>query len=245
MFKKYAIRLCLRIIIFLVVLYNYIFHRDLIAGFINFQLFDKLTPLHLLWVILMGGMILHLLPQSKITMSGRKQFARTYQAPEKPYDKVGLFEYVKTMNIAAWQVMLVWLCLSVVIGILYLTDIIGVAELFMLTMFFYISDLICVLLFCPFQTFFMKTRCCVNCRIFDWGHFMMYTPMLFIKSFFSWSLFFTGAIVLIRWELAYAKHPERFWRGSNLAIRCENCTDRICKVKTPINKIIFNRHNDN
>ncbi len=245
MFQKYAIRLSMRILIFCTVLYGYFFHYPFLAGIIDFKLYGKFTPLHVLWIILMFGMILHLLPKSKITMSGRKQLACTYQAPTDGYEEVELFHYVKTMNIAAWRVMLIWLLFNAVFGILYLLGIIGVAELFLLTMFFYVSDLICMLLFCPFQTYIMKNRCCVNCRIFDWGHFMMYTPMLFIKSFFSWSLFFTAAVVLIRWELSYAKHPERFWRGSNMAIRCENCTDNMCKVKGPLTNIISSKPRDN
>ena len=80
----------------------------------------------------------------------------------------------------------------------------------------------------------MKNKCCVNGRIFDWGHFMMFTPMLFIKSFFSWSLFFTSQVVLIRWELIYAKYPERFWSGSNTKLNCEKCNDKICKFKNII-----------
>ena len=77
----------------------------------------------------------------------------------------------------------------------------------------------------------MKNKCCINCRIYDWGHFMMFTPMLFIRNFFSWSLFFTACIVLIKWEIIYAKHPERFYEGSNKNLQCQNCKDRTCQIK--------------
>ena len=80
----------------------------------------------------------------------------------------------------------------------------------------------------------MKNKCCVNCRIYDWGHFMMFTPMLFIKNFYSWSLFFTALVVLINWEISYAKHPERFFAGSNKRIQCENCKDKSCQIKNGI-----------
>ena len=63
---------------------------------------------------------------------------------------------------------------------------------------------------------------------------MMFTPMLFIKDFFSWSLFFTSLIVLIHWEYIYAKHPERFWVGSNQILRCKNCKDKTCQAKKKI-----------
>ena len=96
---------------------------------------------------------------------------------------------------------------------------------------FFLCDYICILVFCPFQTCIMKNKCCVNCRIYDWGHFMMFTPMLFIPNFYSWSLFFTSCVVLIRWELVYAAHPERFWSGSNQILQCENCKDKTCQMK--------------
>lgn len=233
-FNLYLARLIGRIVIFLIMFYLYLFKREVVAGFVEFRLFGPLTPLHLLWAVLMTGMILHLLPKTRITMSGRKSFAGNYLPPKEPYDRLALLEYVQRMNIRAWRVMLAWLCLNAIFGALYLAKVIGNAELIMLTFFYYISDLICMLIFCPFQTFGMKNRCCVNCRIFDWGHFMMYTPMLFIVSFFSWSLFFTSCVVLLHWELAYARHPERFWRGSNLALRCEHCQDKICRVKKPL-----------
>lgn len=60
---------------------------------------------------------------------------------------------------------------------------------------------------------------------------MMFTPMLFIRNFFSWSLFFTSAVVLIRWELVYAKYPERFWSGSNKTLQCAHCQDKTCQIK--------------
>lgn len=67
---------------------------------------------------------------------------------------------------------------------------------------------------------------------------MMFTPMLFIKNFFSWSLFFTSCIVLLHWEIIYAKYPERFWSGSNRKLECANCKDKICKYKRKINMLM-------
>ena len=80
----------------------------------------------------------------------------------------------------------------------------------------------------------MKNKCCINCRIHDWGHFMMFTPMLFIKNFYSWSLFFTSLVVLIHWEIVYAQHPERFWEGSNKTLQCANCKEKTCQIKKKI-----------
>ncbi len=196
--------------------------------------FHGFSPLHILWGILITGMLLHLMPKVRITMGGLKSRSSAYVSPAGGYERRELLEYVQAMNLRAWKVMLLWACFNAMFGILYLCGVIGVAELLMLSLFYYTSDTICMMLFCPFQKYLMGNRCCISCRIFDWGHLMMYTPMLFIMSFFSWSLFFLSVVVALRWEIIYASHPERFWRGSNESIRCENCTDRMCRIKKPL-----------
>ena len=123
-----------------------------------------------------------------------------------------------------------------IVGLLYSFDVIGQAELFLLTVFYFLCDYICILFYCPFQSHMMKNKCCVNCRIYDWGHFMMFTPMMFIHSFYSLSLFLTGCVVLVHWEIIYAKHPERFYEGSNQVLKCVNCKDRTCQIKNRITK---------
>ena len=133
--------------------------------------------------------------------------------------------------------MLVWLIGNFIVGILHLVGFLDASDLLMLTVFYFLCDYICILFYCPFQSGIMKNKCCVNCRIFDWGHFMMFTPMLFIKSFFSWSLFVTSFIVLIHWEIIYAKHPERFWSGSNQVLQCRNCKDKTCQIKNRVRRL--------
>ncbi len=232
-FKRYFARLIFRAVVFTIILLVYIFRRELLYEAINFRLFDNFIMIHLLWFILMTAMLRNLFPKVQISISGLKRRGDYYKEPQEGYDRLEMLNHVQKMNIGAWKVMLGWLTLNAVFAVFYLAGMIGEAELLMLTVFYYLSDTVCMVLFCPFQKFFMGNRCCVDCRIFDWGYFMMYTPMLFIKSFFSWSLFFVACIIVIRWEITYARHPERFWEGSNAAIRCKNCTDRLCRIKKP------------
>ena len=234
MFAIYMARLVGRVLIFLCVFYLYLMHRDLLRSIVTQDFFHGFSPLHIVWGIMMAGMILHLLPRVRITMGEIKSRSETYRSPKEGYRREELLEYVQGMNLRAWKVLLIWLCFNAIFGLLFLARVIGVEELLMLTLFYYTSDTICMMLFCPFQKYIMGNRCCISCRIFDWGHMMMFTPMLFIPSFFSWSLLFMSLVVTIRWEIIYAAHPERFWRGSNEAIRCENCTDRFCKIKKPV-----------
>lgn len=235
MFLKYIGMFILRCAILLFIAELYFFHKDILVGFVKLPFFHgSLGIRHILWAFLMLGMVTHLIPKVRISMSGRKILRETYSPPIQPYDEGELYKFVTKMNIKAWLVMLCWLCFNAIFAILYLLDIITVAELLLLSFLYYVFDLFCMLVFCPFQTFFMKNRCCVNCRIFDWGHFMIYTPMLAMPSFFSWSLFFMACVVLIRWEVVYAGHPERFWSESNDTLKCTNCTDKMCQIKKPL-----------
>ena len=91
-----------------------------------------------------------------------------------------------------------------------------------------------LLIWCPFQTFLMKNKCCVSCRIYDWGHMMMFTPMAFLPGFFPRALFLTAALVWIRWELRFAGYPRQFNEESNALLRCSVCGDRTCRIKRDI-----------
>lgn len=230
MFRQYEVKLLIRIAIFLMCLIGYLFYRDEMYALVNQPIRLGITPIHILWLIFMIMMINHLIPKENFTMALRKTYKEKY-VPVPEYSELELLRFVQDQNRKAWIVMLVWLCFNAVFGILYLFGIIDTIDLLMLTVFYFLCDYICILFFCPFQTKIMKNKCCVNCRIYDWGHFMMFTPMLFIQNFFSWSLFFTSIVVLIHWEIIYAKHPERFWSGSNQTLQCAMCQDKTCQWK--------------
>lgn len=233
MLKRYTLNFLFRGVIFVSIFALYIFDKPLMQRLMEYPIYKGINPLHVLWFIFMGLMIAHLFPSEKLSMALRKGQQQHYIEAEG-YDELELLKFVQDQNGKAWKVMLIWLSLNAVIGILYLSGKVDDTDLLMITVFFFLSDYICILFFCPFQTFIMKNRCCVNCRIYDWGHFMMFTPMLFIKGWYTWSLFFTSLIVLIKWEIVYAKHPERFWSGSNKKIQCKNCGDKTCQIKNMI-----------
>ena len=235
MLKRYLIKFFFRLVIFIVVLIGYITHKEILYNFMTHKFTFGISsygisPLHVLWAVFMVMMISHLLPNKKLSMALRKRDKEQFEEAES-YSEFELLKFVQNQNIKAWKVLLIWLIFNAIWGILYLFNVIDSADLLMLTVFYFLCDYICILFFCPFQTYIMKNKCCVNCRIYDWGHFMMFTPMLFIKNFFSWSLFFTSLIVLLHWEIVYAKFPQRFWSGSNQTLRCKNCKDKTCQMK--------------
>ncbi|MBQ9840575.1 MAG: hypothetical protein IJO78_03170 [Erysipelotrichaceae bacterium] len=233
MMKNYLVKLFLRISVFVIVFGMYIYDKELLISLAMQPLYMGITSMHVLWLVFMLMMLKHLFPKEQVTMALLKREEKKYVEVEG-YSKLELLEFVQDQNQKAWRVMLVWLIGNGLVGLVYSMNWIGQAELFLLTVFYFLCDYICILFYCPFQSHIMKNRCCVNCRIYDWGHFMMFTPMIMIKSFYTWSLFFMACIVLIHWELVYAKHPERFYFGSNKRLQCANCKDKTCQIKRKV-----------
>lgn len=233
MLKRYLFKFAIRIAIFIGIFVLYITNKPLMFQLMTQPVWRGISPIHVLWLVFMVMMLTHIFPAEWLSMAMHKADKKKYVKQEN-YSELELLRFVQDQNVKAWTVMLVWLCFNAIFGLLYLLKVLDSADLFMLTVFYFLCDYICILIFCPFQTVIMKNRCCVNCRIYDWGHFMMFTPMLFIPNFLSWSLFFTSCVVLIKWEIIYAKHPERFWSGANKNLQCANCKDKICQIKNAV-----------
>lgn len=192
----------------------------------------KFVPLLLLWVAVAGSMVAQLNPNSLLTTGCLKQYPTRYD-PVEHYNPEDLRQAVKVQNRGALKVAVVWLAVNLCFGILYHRGVLSVPVLVLLCALCYLCDLICVLFFCPFQTFLMKNRCCVNCRIFAWGSWMMAAPLMCVPHWYAQSLFWIGVVVLIFWEVRYRRHPERFWFGSNKLLQCAHCPEQLCRYKYP------------
>lgn len=251
MLRGYIIRLILRICVFGAILWTYIVQPhyfdylvtktvQLKWQVVGFELSEireiwnsqySVIWMYAVWALFMLSMLNQMfVTKSKLTMGAKKVFYGNY-VEAKDFSRAKVLEHKNKQDLGAIKTLIAWSCLNAVFGALYALDIIAIKELVLLTAFYYICDLICVVIFCPFQRFFMKNRCCVNCRIFNWGYIMIFTPFLFIRNFFTWSLFFMSLLLVIRWEVTLLIKPERFWDGSNEVLRCENCEDKICKIK--------------
>ena len=57
---------------------------------------------------------------------------------------------------------------------------------------------------------------------------MMFSPMIFMGGFYGLSLFAMSVLSWIAWELCVLMYPERFWERSNAALKCSECTDKLC-----------------
>ena len=107
------------------------------------------------------------------------------------------------------------------------------------TVFYFLFDMICVVFWCPLQLFFMRNRCCTTCQIFNWDAIMTTTPLLLIcwhlqYALFTWPLIALSIVVIVRWELAILRHPERFDERTNSSLSCANCKDKLCYFRAPL-----------
>ena len=226
--KAYIMRLAARCVIFVLCVLLFIFHPAEFGILENGNFFSRFSVLHLLWAVWVGDMIAQLVPvKGKVPLGSQKLFRQRFRPIREKINYQALRQYVVSTTKAAYQVMLLWVALLTVIGLLYYNGILGGAMLFLISVTFYVCDLICVLIWCPFRLI-LKNRCCTTCRIFNWDHLMMFTPMIFIRGFYSRSLLLMAFAVWLVWELCVMLYPERFWEHSNEALRCSECTDKLC-----------------
>ena len=226
--KRYVIRLVLRCLIFIACIFLYLFRQqdfDVLEG-MNF--FKTPSPLHLLWLVWVVDMLLQIIPiKNKVPLGSQKLFANRFRPIREKINHEALRNYIIATTKAAFKVFILWCILIAVIGVLYCTSVIDKKILFLISVCFYVCDLICVLIWCPFRLI-MKTRCCTTCRIFNWDHLMMFSPLIFAGGFFAFSLVFLSVIAWLVWELCIILYPERFWDHSNAALQCTECTDKLC-----------------
>ena len=226
--KRYFVRLVCRIVIFVICFVLCLTRPEDFTVLNGMQFFRRFSPLHLLWFIWMLDMIQQVIPvKNKLPLGSMKLFANRFRPIRDKINHTALREYARSTTIAAYKVMLLWLALLAVIAALYYTGLIGKPALFLISVAFYVCDLICVLIWCPFRLI-MKNRCCTTCRIFNWDHLMMFSPIVFMGGFFAISLFAMSLVAWIVWELCVLIYPERFWERSNAALKCSECTDKLC-----------------
>ena len=57
---------------------------------------------------------------------------------------------------------------------------------------------------------------------------MMFSPLIFIGGFYAISLVVLAVTALVVWEVRIMIYPERFWEMTNVALKCSECTDKLC-----------------
>lgn len=226
--KIYFARLVGRCIIFILCIWAWLVKPDIYFVLNGMNFFKTLSPLHLLWAIWVVDMFLQIVPiKNKVPVGSQKLFANHFRPIRDKINHEALRSYIVATTKAAYKVFILWCLLIAGIGALYYFGVIDQIGLFMISVLFYVCDLICVLIWCPFRLI-MKNRCCTTCRIFNWDHLMMFSPLIFTNGFFTSSLLIMSVIAWLVWELCVMMYPERFWDHSNAALQCSECTDKLC-----------------
>lgn len=226
--KMYFMRLIGRIVVFVITILIYIFDKSKFNIADGWNFFREFSVLHILWAIWMWDMAMQLIPvKAHISIGSQKVFESLFRPIRDNINYKNLKQYIKETTASAYKVMIIWILLTVVISIFHLTGTIDTGVMVLLATFFYVCDLICVLIWCPFRLI-MKNKCCTTCRIFNWDHLMMFLPIVTVNGFYSWSLIIFSFIIWMIWETFVFTYPERFWENSNMSLRCSECTDKLC-----------------
>jgi len=221
------VKLVIRSILFVVLAVLYVLYR--IHGGSNIDELIESYPIVLfaIWAVFVVGMILRFFPSKFESPGCQKQFACNYV-------KTGRTDIVIQDNHGVVLTALIWLSLNGVLGALRMANVFDDGIMLLISLLYSVCDMICILFFCPFQSWILKNKCCSTCRIYNWDYAMMFTPLFFVKKAYTWSLLVLSVALLARWEITFYKYPERFSETTNLYLNCQSCTERLCTHKNQL-----------
>ena len=224
------IRLVYRSVLFISLFFFYISMRIPSGQFLEDGIQRQPVIYMLIWVVFVVEMVFRFFPSKYESPGCQKQF-------KKNYIKTGRTDIRIPDNNSTILVALIWIVFNCIFGALYMLGIFDEGIMLLLCSAYSVCDMICILFFCPFQTLFLKNKCCGSCRIYNWDYAMMFTPLFFVRGLYSWSLLLLSVALLVRWEITFYKHPERFSENTNQYLECRNCTERLCVHKKQLGRL--------
>ena len=217
-------RLFYRSVLFIWLLALYIIRKINGEGDLTNAIEKRPVIISIICSVFVFEMILRFFPSKLESPGCQKQFARNYI-------KSGKTSIVIQDNNGVVLVLLVWICFNAVWGAFYIKGIFDDGIMLLLSCAYSVCDMICILFFCPFQTWFLKNKCCATCRIYNWDYAMIFTPLFFVAKPYTWSLLALSIGLLARWEITFYRYPERFSENTNDYLRCANCSEKLCTHK--------------
>ena len=224
------VRLFYRSVLFILLLISYVRFRMFSEASIIESAEKIPTIIVVTWAVFVIEMIMRFFPHKYESPGCQKQFTRNYI-------KSGSTDIIIPDNNATVLIALIWVVFNGLFGALHMAGIFDDGIMILLCSAYSICDIVCILFFCPFQTWFMKNKCCSSCRIYNWDYAMMFTPLFFVRKSYTWSLLVLSVALLIRWELTFYLHPERFSENTNDYLQCRNCTEKLCAHKKQLNSL--------
>ena len=224
------VRLVCRSLLFLAMLGLYVYFRLNGRADLGSMLESRPLLLSVIWAVFALEMLQRFFPSPLESPGCQKQFSRNYV-------KTGKTDIVIQDNNAVMLVALVWISFNAVFGALHMAGILDDGIMLLLCLAYSVCDMVCILFFCPFQTWFLKNKCCSTCRIYNWDYAMMFTPLFFVRRAYTWSLLALSMALLARWEITFYKYPERFSEETNGYLGCAGCTERLCSHKLQLRRL--------
>lgn len=177
-------------------------------------------------IVFVAEVISRFFPTVKLNSIGAlKHLEKSYQEKEK-----GAAPHVEGVK-GALIIAIIWIFYNGLLIGLTRAHILDQGIMILLSGFYAVCDMICVLFWCPLQLYFMKNRCCVTCRIYNWDYIMMVTPLIAINSIYSVIMVVAALALFLHWEINYKRHPERYAKNTNGCLDCKNCNEKICAFK--------------
>lgn len=224
--NKIKFKFALSLVLLINTLIFFFFFEDLI-----YLVEDYLFPLFFLYFIVDSfGVIV---PMWNDSIYSAKMHKSMY-LPVDNVDPAKLKELARHNNKIAMLIFVLYFCLIAGLGILYL-QVPWVDRKYVYLIFFALNfaDYFCILLWCPFRSWFLKNTCCNTCRISNWDRIMKFSILIFIPNIYTITIFVLGVIIFLYWEYHHFVHPERFYRISNQMLWCTNC-DKVTCGKKPL-----------
>ncbi len=228
--KQYKVRSIFRILVLCyTIIMMYFVNPHSLSVLDGYNFFRGFSWLHVIWMIAVVSMLLQVIPTKGLfSIGSTKHFKVFFKSTKRIPTKEEFKALFKKGSLNALKMLVIWIALIAVIGILWAKDILAERELLLISVVFYVLDLLFVLYWCPIRAWILKNRCCSTCRIFNWDHMMMFSPLIFIKGFFSISLFAMSIVNFLVWEIRFFLYPERFFEETNALLQCHNCKDKLC-----------------
>ena len=206
------------------------FYPDFLTDLFTYNL-SFFRVFHLFWLIVVLILIKRFIPRLNPRVSLGKIYKRNYlEAGEDSATKrERLKNYIRKMNTGAIWTAIYWIVLVAIIGVLYNLKHLSRLELFIVVIFFIFMDQFCISIWCPFK-WLIKNKCCNSCRINNWGYLMAFSPLVFIPSFWTYSVLSLSIVAIAQWEYLFYKYPERFYELYNANLMCKNCKVKCKKL---------------
>jgi len=228
-FNKNGVELAVKGAILLVSFVLAIAGPDILKRFFTYSLFASIKTYHILWLLTILVLIKRFIPSLNKKINLGKIYSINYQeaGTDNTSKREGLKKYKKKMDNGAIRSAIYWILLVMTMWLWRKADMLSDLWIFIIVIFFIFMDEFCATVWCPFQAI-IGNKCCNTCRINNWGYLMAFSPMVFIPSFWTYSILLLSIAAIVQWEYLYHRHPERFFELYNARLMCKNCVKK-CK----------------